>query len=49
MLSSTALFQLHGERHLLVGHGGGSVEATARRSVAVSGDPRHRVPDTLLE
>ncbi len=48
-LSSTAVFELHGERHLLVGHGGGSVEATAGRSVAVSGDPRHRVPATLLE
>jgi hypothetical protein len=48
-LSSTAVFQFHGERHLLVGHGVGSVEATAGRSITVSGDPRHRVPATLLE
>ncbi len=48
-LSSTAVFELHGERHLLVGHGSGAIEATAGRSVAVSGDPRHRVPATLLE
>jgi len=48
-LSSTAVFEFHGERHLLVGHGSGSVEASIGRPVAVSGDPRHRVPASLLE
>jgi hypothetical protein len=47
-LSSTAVFELNGQRHLLVGHGAGSVEAGAGRPVAVSGDPRHRVPATML-
>jgi len=47
-LSSTAVFEFHGERHLLVGHGSGSVEASIGRPVAVSGDPRHRVPATML-
>jgi hypothetical protein len=48
-LSSTAVYEFHGERHLLVGAGGGAVEAQAGRSFAVSGDPRHRVPSTVLE
>jgi hypothetical protein len=47
-LFSTAVFELNGERHLLVGHGSGSVEASIGRPVAVSGDPRHRVPATML-
>ncbi len=47
-LSSTAVFELRGERHLLVGHGAGSVEASAGGSVGVSADGRHRVPATML-
>ena len=47
-LSSTAVFELRGERHLLIGHGAGSVEASVGGSVGVSADGRHRVPATML-
>jgi hypothetical protein len=47
-LSSTAVFELRGERHLLVGHGAGAVEASVGGSVAISADGRHRVPATML-
>jgi hypothetical protein len=47
-LSSTAVFELRGERYPVVGHGGGSVEASVGGSVGVSADGRHRVPATML-
>ncbi len=47
-LSSTAVFELRGERHPLAGHGSGWVEASVGGSVGVSADGRHRVPATML-
>jgi hypothetical protein len=48
-LTSTAVFEVHGERYAVAGRGGGVIEARAGRSAVVSGDRRHRVPSTVLE
>jgi hypothetical protein len=47
-LTSTAVFEVHGERRTVVGRGAGMVEARAGGSAVVSGDRRHRVPGTVL-
>ena len=48
-LTSTAVFEVHGERYTVAGWGDGVIEARAGRSIVVSGDRRHRVPSTVLE
>jgi hypothetical protein len=47
-LSSTATFEVNGERYKVSGQGGGGVEVGGGRSAFVTGDRRHRVPDTVL-
>jgi hypothetical protein len=47
-LSSAAVFEVNRARYRVAGQGGGVVEVRAGRSVVVTGDRRHRVPDTVL-